>query len=280
MSAEQLERIQSVLGDAFRQLDAFDDGENLATEVSKIVSGNDRLTPLQQAEIYRGQFWLRHRDSLYEDYPGLLYILGEEAFERFLRDYLEACPPDSWTLRDLGNHIADFADTYDGFRPERATMARDMCRFELAFIDIWDGQNVEPIALERVQAIPADKWVTAKIVFHPLLTLLTLSHGVHDIRTKVRADEEPDLDEVKTEPTYVALWRGADERVHYRSISAPQHALVQSLRSGDTLGIACDSAAATTEDAAHLAGQLQSWFQGWAKRGWIVDVVVESGRVE
>lgn len=275
MYAEQLERIQRILGDAFRQFDPIEEREDLAGDVASIVSGNERLSPLQQAEIYRGQFWLRHRDSLYEDYPGLLYLLGEEKFEQFLRDYLIACPPDSWTLRDLGNHIAEFAQTYEGFPEERAVIARDMTAFELAFIDIWDGENVEAIDVERVQAIPPEKWVSAKIVFHPLLTLLTLSHPVHDVRTKVRADEEPNIDEIETAPTYVALWRGADERVHYRAISAPQHALVQSLRSGDTLGIACDTAAATTEDAAQLATQLQSWFQGWAKRGWIIDVTTD-----
>ena len=86
MYPEQLERIQRVLGDAFRRFTPIDEQGEAAQEVARIVRGNDRLTPLEQAEIYRGQFWLRHRDALTEDYPGLAYILGEEVFEQFLRD--------------------------------------------------------------------------------------------------------------------------------------------------------------------------------------------------
>ena len=43
-----------------------------------VIAGNDRLTPEEQAEIYREQFWLRHRDVLRDDYPALRHLLGEE----------------------------------------------------------------------------------------------------------------------------------------------------------------------------------------------------------
>ena len=154
MYAEQLEAIQTVLADAFRRFDRIAETSS-ADSVRSIVSGNERLTPIQQAEIYREQFWLRHRDALYEDYPGLAYILGEEPFEQFLRDYLLACPPDSWTLRDLGNRIAGFAESYAGFDPDKATLARDMCTFELAFIDIWDGAGADTIAPRARRTNPA-----------------------------------------------------------------------------------------------------------------------------
>lgn len=272
MYAEQLDAIQRALGHAFQQLSPIDEDAELTASVQRIVSGNERLTPLQQAEIYRGQFWLRHRDALYEDYPGLVYLLGEEVFETFLRAYLRACPPDSWTLRNLGNRIASFAATYSGFPADRAAIARDMATFELAFIDIWDGPDTQPIELSRVEAIAPEAWITAEIRFHPLLTLLTLSHAVHDLRTKIRADENPAA-LIESAPTFVAMWRGEDERVHYRAITAPEHALIESLRNGDSLGEACGHAAERADDASQIPQQLQGWFKGWSTRGWIVDVV-------
>ena len=60
MYAEQLEEIPRLLSSAFRQFTPIEDLPDLSDDVRSIVSGNDRLTPLQQAEIYRGQFWLRH----------------------------------------------------------------------------------------------------------------------------------------------------------------------------------------------------------------------------
>ncbi len=279
MYAEQLERIQRVLGVAFRQFKPIAEQSELVDAVKSIVSGNDRLSPLQQAEIYREQFWFRHRDSLYEDYPGLLHILGEQAFEQFLRAYLLACPPDSWTLRDLGNRIAGFAVEYTEFDPGKAALARDMAAFELAFIDIWDGAETQAIELGRVESIPPEAWVTAKLELHPLLTLLALSHPVHDLRTAVRACEDDTSSipwDIPNTPTFVALWRGEDERVHYRSMSASEDALVRSLRSGEPLGVACDRAAERAEDPSQIPGKLQAWFRGWATRGWIVDIVAQA----
>ena len=91
--------------------------------------------------------------------------------------------------------------------------------------------------------------------------LLTPSHPVHELRTQVRADKKPPLDEVANTPTFVALWRGEDQRVHYRGISAAEHALIESLRRGDNLGAACDHAVTRTDNPAELATQLQSWFR-------------------
>ncbi len=275
MYAEQLDRIQRILGDAFRQFTPIGERVEIADDVKSIVRGNDRLTPLQQAEIYREQFWLRHRDALYEDYPGMVYILGEDPFETFVRSYLLACPPDSWTLRDLGNRIATHAAEYDGFPADRADLVRDMATFELAFIDIWDGAGRDPIALTAVEAIPPEKWISARMTFHPLLTLLALSHPVHTLRTEIRGDGYPVVADVPKEPTFIALWRGEDERVHYRGIDAAQDALVRSLRDGDTLGAACEHAATRTDEPETLGANLGGWFRGWAKRGWIVVVVTD-----
>ncbi len=271
MAAPQLETLQRALAAAFRRLTPIEERAELAAAVTAIVRGNDRLTPLEQAEIYRGQFWLRHRDALYEDYPGLSYLLGEEAFEQLLRDYLSAHPPDSFTLRDLGNHLAAFAATYDRFPEGMATLARDMATFELAFIEVWDGAGAEPIALAKAEAMSPEAWVNAIITFDPLLTLLELSHPVHELRTKLRAGEAPPR-ELTATPTYVAVWRGDDLRIHYRSHSAAEHELLCRLRRGEPLGSACEHAARRAERPEAIAEELATWFRGWATRGFITDV--------
>jgi hypothetical protein len=61
-----------------------------------------RTTPVERLEIYREQFWLRHRSSLVEDFPGVSGILGRRAWAALIEGYLEAHPPHSYTLRDLG----------------------------------------------------------------------------------------------------------------------------------------------------------------------------------
>lgn len=289
-----LAAIQAFLGDAFRRSEAFGEEADLAPTIRTVVSGNERLTPVEQAEIYREQFWLRHRDVLRDDFPALRHLLGEEAFDALARAYLEACPPDSFTLRNLGQRLADFVATYEAFSPELAGPARDMARFELAFVDIFDGPDVEPIDGEAVQAIPAEAWPTARLTLQPFLTVLELSYPVQRYRTEVRqervqpeapnaaaeeSDEGPSAAKVpipEAEPTWVVLWRGEDLRVHYRPVPAPEAALVARIQRGLPLGQACADVAETLSDTQQQAfpGRLGQWFQGWAKRGWIVAIDV------
>jgi len=257
----RLEQLQHFLADAFRRSEALSDDDDIAGEIRAVVAGNDRLTPRQQAEIYREQFWLRHIDALREDYPALRYLLGDEAFEQLARDYLTACPPDSFTLRDVGDRIATFADSYAGFG-DHAGPARDLARFELAFVAIFDGADAEPISLEQVQAIAPEAWPSTVLSFHPLLTVLELSYPVHRIRIGLKDEQQPSR-QLQPEPTFVAMWRGDDLKVHYRTISQDEAELLACLRDGASLGDAL------TED---VADELQGWFKGWAMRGWIVDL--------
>jgi hypothetical protein len=280
--AEGLAAMQSFFGDAIRQFVPLTERADLEDPIRSIIAGNDRLSPEEQAEIYREQFWLRHSDVLRDDFPGLRHLLGDTRFDELMRAYLSACPPNSYTLRDLGQRLAEFAAEYPDFPEQLEGSARDLARFELAFVDIFDGPEVSPIDAETVSDIPPDAWPSAKLTLRPLLTLLRLAHPVHRYRTAVKkaaADEEDvTLDVPPAEPTVVALWRGADLRVLYRSITAQEAAMVDALRGGSTLGEACATVAEGLDDSEQqaLAGRLGAWFQGWAKRGWIVDVATGS----
>ena len=263
-----LAETQRLLAGALAQFVPLDERADLADDLSAIASGNDRLSPIEQAEIYREQYWLRHRDALYEDYPALAYLLGEEAFEDFLRAYLAACPPDSYTLRDLGNRIADFAASYPSFDAELAGAARDLARYELAFVEVFDGPEVAPVPLERVQSLPPEAWTNARLVFQPRLFLLALDHPVYELRAALKRGEEP-ARRIEPKKTWLSMWRGADLKVHYLTLQEQEHALLQRLRAGATLVEACGAVAGVVEPR-----DISRWFRAWAERGWIIDVAV------
>jgi hypothetical protein len=268
-----LDETQRFLGAAFSQLTPLGERADLHDGIAGLVSGNDRLTPLEQAEIYREQFWLRHRDALLEDYPALAYLLGEEAFEQFVRAYLAECPPDSYTLRDLGNRIADFAAGYPDFHPERAGAARDLARYELAFVHVFDAPDVAPVPLERVKNLPPEAWASARLHFHPCLRTLALDHPVHELRASVKKGEEPARTLAPRE-TWLALWRGENLRVRYNTMLEHEHAMCERLRAGATLVEACDEIAGRIppDDREAFTRRLSGWFRAWAERGWFIDV--------
>ena len=75
-------------------------------EAAEFITPNSRLTSWKRLEIY-SRSWYRALDSLYDDFPGLRRA-RQQAFHRLSRAYLAECPSRSFTLRNLGERLADW----------------------------------------------------------------------------------------------------------------------------------------------------------------------------
>lgn len=260
-----------------------DDAE-LAGLCREHVAGSERLTPAEQADIYRRQFWLRHRDALREDYPALAHVLGDDGFDAFARAYLAAHPPASFTLRDLGRDVAGFAGAHEGFPPALRDLARDVARYEHALVDLFDGASPPPLDPAKVTNMPADGWSTARIVLHPLLALVRLGHPAHVLRSELKQGLSPALPAPR--PVRLAVFRGADLTIRFEELDPQAFALLDALGRGVPLVPACEEVASRAQEpagteaqgagegaGAALAERVGAWFQRWTSWGLIVDVV-------
>ena len=115
------------------------DGRNLRAEAAGFIKPNDRLSSFERLEIYNRQYWFRLLDCLYEDYPGLLAVLGERKFLKLATAYLARYPSDSFALRDLGSRLEMFLREEPQWSAPREALALDMVRFEWAQVVAFDG---------------------------------------------------------------------------------------------------------------------------------------------
>lgn len=269
---EGLDALMRALTRAFTSGSPLPDDAALAAVCREHVAGNDRLTPAEQADIYRRQFWLRHTDALLEDYPGLARVLGEDGFDAFARAYLAAHPPSSFTLRDLGAEVARFAAVYDGFPEDRRELARDLARYEHALVELFDGAAPPPLDPAKVTGMPDEAWSTARIVLHPLLVLMRLGYPVHLFRSELRQGKEPALPAPR--PVHLAVHR-VDLTIRYEELEPPAFALLEALGRGVPLVPACEAVATELDEAAAaaLSARVGDWFRQWTSTGLIVDVV-------
>jgi hypothetical protein len=260
------------LAEWFRRASPIPGDSAIEAACARIVAGNDRLTPAEQVDIYRRQFWLRHVDSLRDDYPGLEHVLGTGAFEALCRAYLEQHPPSTPSLRDLGADIVRFAERWDGLPPDRRAIALDMIRYEHAMIDLFDGPSTPPLDPAKLAGMPDDAWDRARIVLDPLLVPMELAHPVHRVRFAVKAGQRPALP--APEPSRVVLFR-KDLVIHFEELEPEPFELLGLLARGEPLVAACSRLASGLDDAqaAELEARVSGWFQRWASLGWIVDVI-------
>ena len=80
--------IMRPLNDEDRMHPRWTDGRATSDVASSFIKPNDRLTSLERLEIYNRQYWFRLLDCLFEDYPGLRYVLGDERFQKLAVAYL------------------------------------------------------------------------------------------------------------------------------------------------------------------------------------------------
>ncbi len=242
------------------------------------LTGNDRLLPVEQLDIYRQQFWLRHTSSLVEDFPGLGGILGQRAWEELVEDYLSQVPPQSWTLRDLGSGLPEFVAVRSETPHQRLCV--DMAHLEWLYVEAFDAAEAPPLDATKLASIDEAAWPKARIVLHPSLRLLRTEYPVAALRRELRQAAENEMRGQGTsvpiperKPQNLALYRGAELGLRYCELKPAPMSVLEQLSRGLALEAACEAAATSPGLAAEIEHKVGAWFADWGKRGWVVDVV-------
>ncbi len=264
-----LHETQAVLAELFRRRKALAGDPELSELARGIASGNDRLSPAEQLEIYREQFWLRHTSSLVEDFSGLGAVIGQTAWEKLVEGYLSELPPTSHDLRDLGDRLPAYVERAT-WLPHHA-MAVDMARVEWAYIEVFDAADVAPLTPERLAEIPEAAWESARLVLNPALRLLEVRYPVARLRRSVRLEEPWELP--AEEAQKLAIYRGRDLNLAHVALESGAYAVLEELARGTPLVPACRKATEQMgTNADYIEANIARWFQDFAERAFIVAI--------
>jgi hypothetical protein len=260
-----LSEIQEFMGVAIRQPRPLAGIADIARDTPAIVAGNERLSPVEQLDIYREQFWLRHVGALEEDYRTLAHVLGEDGFRALCEAYLAACPPDSFTLRDLGARLPSFVERTQPWADDALVV--DLSRYEWAFVEAFDAADAPPLDAQAIAAASEDDWARAKIELAPSLQRVCARHPVDLLRAAVQKGE--DAPRPAEKDVCLVVWRGPDA-MKYIDVEPGAYALLARLAVGEPLASACENVA---QQEPSVGDKVGAWFQEWSKMGWIARVV-------
>ncbi len=229
-------------------------------------TGSSRLSPIEQLDVYREQFWLRHVACLAEDFPTLQTFVGEARFEAIVADYLAAHPPIHFMLRHLGENLARFLEASN-----EDALVVDIARVEWAFVDAFDAADAPRLDAQAVAAIPEAAWPSARITLHPSLQRLRLSHPAHGLRAQHRQKEQ--LVRPAQAATRLVVYR-RDLMLYAEEMDALPFDMLERLAAGEPLGPAGDALADVSGRRDEVESQIGEWFTRWSALGWIVRVEV------
>jgi hypothetical protein len=223
------------------------------------------LSALEQLGVYQRNYRLRLESCLREQFPVLCQALGNALFTDFAREYLRACPPESYTLHDLGRRLPDHLererpDREAGTEPEPwIDFIVDLARFERQLFVLFDAEGHEQ------QPLASPSTPDERLGLGRGLMLGEYRFAVGSYHHAVRHGRQPRPP--APERSWIAL-----VRKHYAAqivpLGAMQHELLALLRAGVSLGEALERAA--SRFGISSAGAEKLWREpGGTREQWI-----------
>lgn len=200
------------------------------SDVDLPIMGDERLSPVDRLNIYANMYFFRILDSLKEDFPSLVRILGDEGFHNLITEYLQAHPPSHYSLRYAGEHLANFviarsAANVDG-------KLADLARFEWALLTAFDAADASSVLAEDLQEIPPEEWGNLRFSLHPSCQLLTMNFDVLAVYDHLLEAPLPDLPARKE--SYIRVWRQGLQ-VMQMAMTADEFQMLTLIAEGKTL---------------------------------------------
>ncbi|QXJ22198.1 putative DNA-binding domain-containing protein [Actinomadura graeca] len=219
--------------------EAILDADAAADDVEETLTASSTLNARQRLGIYWRGYRLRLLETMRGMHPGLTHLLGEEMFDRFALDYLDARPSRAYTLSRLDEGFTDHLSTTrpDAGDPEGwPDLIIDLARLERIAGEVIDGPGTEDGPLLRPADLPGGAALRCvRLVPAPCLHLPDFAFPVNEYLAAVRRGEDPAPPPPR--PVRLAVHR-RDYRVTTRELDPAAHRALRALAGGATVGAA------------------------------------------
>jgi hypothetical protein len=155
--------------------------------------------------VYRNAYVARLAEILDDDYEQLHAYLGDQAFAKLVKAYIDANPSDQRSARWFGRHLPAFVKNSETYakHPEAAEIAQ----LEKALADAFDGPDAEPLGIEALTALEPEAWPNLVLEPHPTAIRLTFKTNAAHIWSALKSEEAPPKPQHLPEPQAILVAR-------------------------------------------------------------------------
>lgn len=226
--------------------------------------------PGQRALVYRNSGIAACADALRSNYQRLARVVGDAFFRGLAHAYIDQHPPSDHSLVGYGRGLPDFLD--DAAAEHGLSWLGDFARLDRGWLDAHLAADRALLAPSALEGLGDDGLITARIMFHPSLTLVRTRWQLWEIWREACADSFSAAPRtLLQEADAVLFWRPGHE-VSARHLPAPHAAFIESLRSGEVLGTACEKVLALVPGE-----NLPSLIAAVLAAGFIADINTTAG---
>lgn len=237
--------------------------DNVSTDY---VIGTMQVSGALRLDIYRNAYRERLIETLMGDYETLASLVGEDAFRRLSKTYIDKHPSSHYSLRWFGANLAGFLD-YSAENGSHYWEA-DMAQLEWKFTEAFDAADTTTVSTSDAATISPELWPVLSATFHPSVHLIRLWWNTLDLWQAVKNEKHlPDPARLN-QYTHCLLWRN-NMTTQYRSLEADEAAALSAALAGENFSGICGALAEELHDHEQVPIKAAGFFKGWLSSGMI-----------
>jgi Putative DNA-binding domain len=228
-----------------------------------LIPDNSRTGKDVLLGVYRHAYVARLVEIVGGDFPTLLQLMGQDAFDVMAADYVRTHPSRRQNARWFSHELPEFLASSERYQsvPELA----DMARLERALADAFDAEDAPVMDISVLAAHPPEDWGALTFTAHPSAERLDLSTNVFHVWRALSNDECPDEIERLGENEKLVVWRNVATS-NVRVLETEEAMMWDEAAKGVRFSVLCELAA-TYADPNGAALRAAQYLQGWISSG-------------
>jgi hypothetical protein len=237
-----------------------------ATGIEHAVIGSPAAGVEERLHVYAHAYPARLKEVMRNDFPGLLALASDDAFDELAGDYIDTHPSRYANVRWYGDSLGTFLreDPRWSSIPAFAAMADFEWGLGLSF----DAPDEPPIDVATIAATAPGDWPMLQLTLGSSARRFSTEWNVAAMRRAMdRGEEMPEARRFDAPAPWI-IWRKGVAVLH-RQLEEDESAALDVVQSGGTFASICETLCQwhPVDAVAMRAGSL---LKGWIEDEWIV----------
>ncbi|MEO7433586.1 MAG: DNA-binding domain-containing protein [Dokdonella sp.] len=242
------------------------------TGIERAVIGSPAAGVDERLHVYAHAYPARLKEVLRNDFPGLLALAGDDAFDELAGDYIAKHPSRYTNVRWYGDSLGSFLA--EDARWSSICSFASMAEFEWSLGLAFDAPDTKPIDVAAIAATAPQDWPLLRLTLGSSVRRFSTPWNVAAMRRALdRGDPLPDAQRFSRPPPWI-IWRKGVAVLH-RQLDEDESAALAVAESSGPFAAICESLCAwhPVDAVAMRAGSL---LKRWVEDEWIVGTSTEA----